>query len=91
MTDDESYRKAKEKVAELRGFYSHLTAYICINLLLIAINFLTYSGYLWFLWVTFFWGVGILMHAWHVFGNSRLMGDEWEERKIKEYMEKNKK
>ncbi|ADN35737.1 conserved hypothetical protein [Methanolacinia petrolearia DSM 11571] len=91
MTDDESYRKAKEKVAELRGFYSHLAAYICVNLMLISINLLTYSGYYWFLWVTFFWGLAVLGHAWRVFGHSKIMGDEWEEKKIREYMEKDKK
>lgn len=91
MTDDESYRKAKEKVAELKGFYSHLAAYIVFNILLATINILTFHGYFWFLWITFFWGIGIVMHAWHVFGHSRVLGDEWEERKIQEYMEKDKK
>ncbi|MBN1431446.1 MAG: 2TM domain-containing protein [Methanomicrobiaceae archaeon] len=89
--DEESYRKAKEKVAELKGFYSHLFAYIFVNLILAIINYLTSPGYYWFWWVTLFWGIGLLMHAWHVFGHPKVMGDDWEERKIKEYMEKDKK
>ncbi len=89
--DDENYMKAKEKVAELKGFYSHLFAYIIFNTLLAIVNFMTSPGVYWFWWVSFFWGVGLLMHAWHVFGHDRLMGDEWEERKIREYMEKEKK
>jgi len=91
MTDDESYRKAKGKVAELKGFYSHLFAYIVFNILLAAINILTSPGYLWFLWISFFWGLAVLGHAWHVFGHNKVLGDEWEEKKIKEYMEKDKK
>jgi hypothetical protein len=31
MKDDESYRNAKEKVQELKDFYSHLSAYILLT------------------------------------------------------------
>ncbi|MBC7112121.1 MAG: 2TM domain-containing protein, partial [Methanothermobacter sp.] len=34
---------------------------------------------------------GVIWHAFGVFIGDRLLGKEWEERKIKEYMEKKKK
>jgi len=90
-SDDESYRKAKEKVAELKGFYSHLFAYILVNLMLAIINYVTSPGHYWFWWISLFWGIGLLMHAWHVFGHSMVFGDDWEDKKIQEYMEMDKK
>ena len=32
------YQKAKEKVASLRGFYTHLTVYLAVNTLLFIIK-----------------------------------------------------
>ncbi|MBP2132468.1 hypothetical protein J2128_000389 [Methanomicrobium sp. W14] len=91
MDDDKSYRKAKRRVKELKGFYSHLSAYIFVNVILAVINYITSPGDYWFFWVTILWGFAVLMHAWHVFGHSKIMDDEWEEKKIREYMEKDKK
>ena len=38
----------------------------------------------------FFWGLGLLAHALSVFLPDFIMGQNWEERKIKEFMEKEK-
>jgi hypothetical protein len=46
-----------------RGFYIHLTAYVVVNVLLIAINLATSPKYLWFVWALLGWGIGILAHA----------------------------
>ena len=35
-----------------------------------------------------FWGVGLLVHAFLTFGGRVFLGREWEEGKIKDYMEK---
>ncbi|EHQ34635.1 2TM domain-containing protein [Methanoplanus limicola] len=91
MEDDESYRRAKEKVQELKGFYSHLSAYILVNIILILINLITSPQSLWFYWITLFWGIGILVHAWNTFGHCKILDKNWEDKKIKEYMDKEKK
>lgn len=87
--DNEKYEKAKERVEELKKFYSNLATYVVINIILIIINLLTNPGKLWFYWVTVFWGIAILLHASRVFVlKGRFFGKEWERKKIKEIMEK---
>jgi hypothetical protein len=82
--------RAKRHVAALRSFYSNLFAYLLINGVLIIWNLITSPGNLWFYWVTIGWGIGLAFHAFSVFGRSGVLGPDWEEKKINEYMEKDK-
>jgi len=91
MKEDEKYREAKERVEELKSFYIHLFVYIIVNIGLFLLNVLTSPDSLWFYWPLLGWGIGILAHAFSVFGMRGILGKEWEERKIKEIMEKEKK
>ena len=90
MEENERYRRAKERVEEIKSFYSHLFIYIIVNLALFIINMLTSPNSLWFYWPLFGWGIGLLIHAFSVFGTKMFLKD-WEEKKIKELMEKDKK
>ena len=87
MDEEESYKRAKKRVGELRGFYEHLIAYVVVNIMLVIINLVTSPDTLWFYWVTVFWGIGVICHAISVYGK---LGKNWEEKKIKEIMEKEK-
>jgi Histidine kinase/2TM domain len=79
-----AYYKAKKRVEELKGFYGNLISYCVVIPILIYIN-LTYSPHFhWFWFSAGGWGFGLLMHAFKVFGYS----SNWEERKIKEILEK---
>ena len=89
---DEKYNKAKKRVEELKKFYSNLVTYIVVNIVLIIINLVTSPGSLWFFWVTIFWGIAILLHASRVFiFKGKFLGEEWEQKKIKEIMEREEK
>ena len=90
MDDQASYDAARKRVRQLKGFYVHLTVYVFVNALLLVINLVTSPGALWFYWPLLGWGIGIVAHAASVFGTGRFLGKEWEERKIKELMEKQK-
>ena len=80
--------RAKERVEVLKKFYSNLTAYILVMCLLAGINYWANEWrYMWFLWAAFGWGLGILFHAFKVYGINPLLGKDWEERKIQEFME----
>lgn len=85
--EEETYKRAKKKVAKTRGFYSHLAIYIVVNIMLIVINLLTSPDSLWFYWITIFWGFFVLWNALDVFGIVRIFGKDWEEKKIKEIIE----
>lgn len=94
---DTRYLRAKKRVEELKGFYIHLAVYIIINSIIsgfkvihdmedgylfseIITDFNTLSLWLW-------WGIGIAFHTYKVFGARLLfLGKDWEDRKIKEYM-----
>ncbi|HOI58546.1 MULTISPECIES: 2TM domain-containing protein [unclassified Methanoculleus] len=39
-------------------------------------------------WVTFFWGIGVVLHGFGVYVEGRIFGRAWEERKIREIMER---
>jgi len=87
--DDKRYEEAKRRVKELKDFYRNLMTYVAVNILLIVINLITSPDKLWFFWVTIFWGIGIVLHASRVFIlKGKFLGKEWEEKKIKEIMEK---
>ncbi|MCS3867432.1 hypothetical protein J3D55_000348 [Chryseobacterium ginsenosidimutans] len=81
-----AYRKAARRVKELKGFYGNLTSYCLVIPFLAALNLLTAPEYLWFLWPMLGWGMGIAAHAMNTFG----IGKTWEEKKIKELMEEDR-
>lgn len=88
--DFERYQKARKQVQELKGFYSHLLTYVVIMTIIIYIN-LTYTPeVLWFFWTLFGWGIGLFFHAMRVFSFFPFFNKDWEEKKIKQFMEEEK-
>ena len=90
MDEQARYERAKKRVEELREFYQHLVVYLVVNAFLLALNLWTSPGHLWFYWPLLGWGLGVAIHGATVFGNNRFWGQRWEERKIKELMEKDR-
>ncbi len=93
LQDNENkYQRAKERVEELKKFYGNLTSYAIVITGLAILNYWTNEWrYMWFLWAAFGWGVGLFFHAMHTFRWMPFLGKDWEERKIKELMDKEKK
>lgn len=89
--EEERYYQAKKRVEEIKGFYGNLISYIAVNTGLMVINLLTSPNYLWFFWPLLGWGIGVFFHAMKVFNFMPFFGKDWEEKKIKEYMEKEEK
>lgn len=88
MDEEEKYKRVRRRVKELKGFYSHLIVYLVVNIFLAVINFIVSPDRLWFYWVAFGWGIGVIINAVSVFGVGGFFGHEWEEKKIKELIEK---
>jgi sensor histidine kinase YesM len=78
-----AYEKAKERVDQIKGFYGNLISYCFVIPILIFINLST-SKFQWFWFPMLGWGMGVTFHALEVFG----YGKTWEERKIREILEK---
>ena len=90
---EEAYLRAKKKLDKIVGFYWHLAVYIVVNaFLVILIGSNTNEGY--FSFASFstaiFWGIGLFFHFLGVYGPDFLFGKNWEERKIKEFMDKDR-
>lgn len=78
-------QRARQRVAEVKGFYIHLFVYIAVLVLLFSVNLSTGSDW-WVHWVFLGWGIGVLVHALAIFGRPPAFITRWEERKTKEYM-----
>ncbi len=88
---ENKYFRAKEKVEEIKKFYSSLIAYVFVISALAALNWYTDQWrYPWFLWAAFGWGIGLIFQAFKAFSLNPFFGKGWEERKIKEFMEDDK-
>ena len=89
-TKEEKYVKAKKRVEELKGFYSHALVYVGVNLLIFFSNiWVNYNeGYneWYFQFPLFGWGIGLFFHWLGI--NNTMLGKNWEERKIQELMDK---
>lgn len=97
---ERAFLSAKRRVEKLRAFYTHFGVYIVVNCLISAVRIVvnlrngesfedvifdfSFSAS-WLLW-----GVGLAIHAFAVFGLPLILGNNWEEEKIKQYMEEDK-
>lgn len=88
--------RARKKVESIKLFYKHLGIYSLVNIFLITGKLFTLDPEeSFFQFSTFtpavFWGIGVVCHAFGVFGTDFFLGDDWEERKMNELMEKKEK
>ncbi len=86
--DDAKYMRAKERVALIKKFYTSVLSYIVVISFLAYLNYEGNKwGYAWFLWPALGWGIGLLFQGAKAFGWNPFFGKQWEERKMKEFME----
>ncbi len=90
MEQNAKYERAKKRAEELKEFYHHLMVYVIVNAFLVVLNLLTSPGYYWFKWPLLGWGIGLTIHGATTFFPSAFWGSDWEERKIKELMDKDR-
>ncbi len=91
INEENAYVKAKKRVEKLKGFYGNLAAYVTIIPTMVLVNYMTSWSFQWF-WIPMLgWGLGLSIHALTVFGQDKILGANWEERKIKEIIEKERK
>jgi two-component system, LytTR family, sensor kinase len=88
---EDKYIKARKQVEELKGFYYNLLAYCLFIPFLIFINYKTYWGFHWFWFPIIGWGIGLSIHAYHVFVSNNISVKNWEKRKIEQFMREEEK
>lgn len=93
--DEIKYQEALKRVKKIKGFYTHAIVYVIINIMIVIINIQnlnegeTYFQFKNFM-TAFFWGIGLVAHGLSTFIPEWVLGSDWEERKIKEFMAKEK-
>jgi uncharacterized integral membrane protein len=94
--DQIQYEEAVKKVKKLKGFYTHAIVYVVINIMVFIVNtqnlapgesYFQFKNFL----TAFFWGIGLLAHGMATFIPYFILGKDWEERKIKQLMEQERK
>lgn len=84
---EKKYDRAKKKVEELKGFYIHFAIYLLMIPVFIYMNIKS-TGFPWAIFPIIGWGAGISGHAMEVFNYNPFLGKNWEEKKIRELMDK---
>jgi hypothetical protein len=91
---EDAYIRAQKRLKEIKGFYWHAFWYVVVNIFLLIMIIPNSRGNNWWHFGTFstpiFWGIGLAFHALGVFGKNLIFGKAWEERKIQEFMDKDK-
>lgn len=90
-TDDlenSKYVKAVERVEKLKEFYQNLASYCLVIPFLIFINLKFSPQFYWFWFPVFGWGMGLVFHFLEVNNYNIFLGKNWEDKKIKEMMDK---
>jgi hypothetical protein len=67
---------ALERLKKRRDFHAHLLVYFLVNGLVFIIWALTGTGFPWPLIVMGFWGVGLIMNAYDVYGRRPIREEE---------------
>ena len=62
MSEDSMYKMAEQRADDKISFQRHLISYVSVNLFLFVINFILSPHEWWFMWVSLFWGIGLLIH-----------------------------
>ena len=84
------YERAKNKVKEIKGFYIHALVYVLVNSFSLFWKYQKSGDFEINNWGSGLWGIGLLAHGLSVFIPNFIFGSKWEERKIREIMEKDR-
>jgi hypothetical protein len=69
MSAEDAQLRAENKVV----FFVHLAAYILVNAFFVILWFFSGGGFPWFLFIMFFWSIGLVAHAIGVYGSGRFL------------------
>ena len=83
-TQHQKLRQAESRVDAIMGFYIHLAVYAIVIGALAVVNALDTTDGWWVQWAALGWGLGVLGHAYGVYGRIPRFIVEWRLRKIRQ-------
>ena len=87
ISDNEIRLLARKRVE----FRAHLFVYLVMNAALWGIWYFTGPGYMWPIWPTVGWGVGLIFHYLFDYRQTKVMWEEEEYEKLKKMMREKRK
>ena len=89
--ESKKYMRAVERVEEMKGFYASIISFCIVIPFLIFINLKYSPEFHWFWFPIMGWGIGLTFQGLKAFNYNPILGSDWEDRKIQEFMnEENK-
>lgn len=93
--DDIRYKEAERRVKKIKNFYVFIFIYIVVNIFILYLNYreLKPGETIWqlkYFTLPLFWGIAVVITAMRTFIPGFMLGSNWEDKKIKELMEKEK-
>ena len=85
--NENRYHRAKQRVEKMKGFYIHASIYAIFVVVFVYLNSIT-GSFPWALFPILGWGIGVFCHAADTFEYSIFFGKQWEQRKIREIMQR---
>jgi hypothetical protein len=82
--DNQAYEEARKRV----GFKTHLLVYCVVIGALWLIWAVTWRAFIWPIWPTIGWGIGLTFHYLFVYNSSKFLSVDEEYKKIKKRSEK---
>ncbi len=91
--DDIRYKEAERRVKKIKNFYVFVFIYLAVNCFILLINCKELKPHetIWqlkYFTLPLFWGIAVVVYGFRVFVPGFIFGNNWEEKKIREFMEK---
>jgi hypothetical protein len=82
------FEEAQRHARAVRGFYTHALVYVLVNMGVAALALGTGNTRWGLGWGALGWGIGLAAHGASVFMFGGWLGPVWEQRKVREYLER---
>ncbi len=89
--ESKKYMRAVERVEEMKGFYASIISFCIVIPFLIFINLKYSPEFHWFWFPIMGWGIGLTFQGLKAFNYNPILGSDWEDRKIQEFMKEEEK
>jgi hypothetical protein len=86
--NEEQITRARGRVRRLRDFYVHVAIYVVVIGGMAVLNWIFSPTFWWVVFPAVAWGIGLGAHAVSVFFEDSLFGVDWQERKTRELLER---